>query len=439
MSQLFTNAARSLLQASILSTDTSLTVEAAKADLFPVANTTDWFKATLQDSSGNIEIVRVNTRAAASAIFTIVRAQEGTTARAYVAGSVVGLRITAADVQASIATAANLAAAGGAALVGNTPAGNIAASTVQAAINELDAEKQAVGNYLTTGGALGTPSSGAADNLTSNTEAVNNNSTQIATTAFVVGQAGTAAPAATAAAAVVGTSLLYSRQDHVHATGAAASQAGRLLRITRYTTAGSGTWTKPADTVSVRIITIAGGGGGGGASATSPPSGENLGASSNGGDGAGAGASEIYIASAAASYAYVVGAGGAGGAAGNNAGAAGAATTIAGIAGGGGGGGGGAANGQNGNGGTSSNGSTGAPGATPTGGTVNTRAGFYQAGAAVGGLPAAARLAITAVNTAGAAGALYGGGGYGAKSSDGGVSRAGGAGGRGYIEIQEYS
>lgn len=37
-----------------------------------------------------------------------------------------------------------LAATGGAALVGNTPAGNIAATTVQAAINELDSEKAAL-------------------------------------------------------------------------------------------------------------------------------------------------------------------------------------------------------------------------------------------------------------------------------------------------------
>ena len=42
--------------------------------------------------------------------------------------------------------------------------------------------------------------------------------------------------------------------------------SSRLLRITRYTTAGSGTWTKPSDTVSVLIWTIAGGGGGAGGS-----------------------------------------------------------------------------------------------------------------------------------------------------------------------------
>ena len=46
-----------------------------------------------------------------------------------------------------------------------------------------------------------------------------------------------------------------------------AAGAGKLLRITRYTS-GSGTWTKPSDTVSVLIKTVAGGGGGGGGSAS---------------------------------------------------------------------------------------------------------------------------------------------------------------------------
>jgi hypothetical protein len=47
------------------------------------------------------------------------------------------------------------------------------------------------------------------------TASANTNSTQIATTAFVVGQAGTATPAAIGTAAV-GTSLRYAREDHVH-------------------------------------------------------------------------------------------------------------------------------------------------------------------------------------------------------------------------------
>jgi hypothetical protein len=51
----------------------------------------------------------------------------------------------------------------------------------------------------------------------STTASVSTNTTQIATTAFVVGQAGAATPLVDGTAAV-GTSLLYARQDHVHPT-----------------------------------------------------------------------------------------------------------------------------------------------------------------------------------------------------------------------------
>lgn len=116
MPQLFTNNARALLASGISDTATSLTVEASKADLFPTANTgtgalpaaTDWFKLTLQDSSGNVEIVYVRSRTLGSGVMSnVIRGQEGTTARAFPAGTVAGLRITAADVQGSIAAAAN--------------------------------------------------------------------------------------------------------------------------------------------------------------------------------------------------------------------------------------------------------------------------------------------------------------------------------------------
>lgn len=116
MPQLFTNNARALLASGITDTDTSLTVEASKADLFPTANTgtgsvpsvNNWYKATLQDSLGNVEIVYVRTRNAGSGVFSnVLRAQEGTTARSFPSGTVVGLRITAADVEGSIAAAAN--------------------------------------------------------------------------------------------------------------------------------------------------------------------------------------------------------------------------------------------------------------------------------------------------------------------------------------------
>lgn len=109
MTQKFSNAARALLAATINDTDASLTIVEGGA-LFPVADTgasaigpgADWFKLTLQDAAG-IEIVFVRTHTASSNTFSnILRGQEGTTAREFLAGAVVGLRPTAGDADATI-------------------------------------------------------------------------------------------------------------------------------------------------------------------------------------------------------------------------------------------------------------------------------------------------------------------------------------------------
>lgn len=111
MAQQFKNNARALLTASITNTATTIVIEATKADLFPVANVgtgslpsaSSWFKVTLQDSSGNVEIVAVRTRTAGSGIFSnVIRGYDGTTALAFVSGTVAGLRITAEDVQEAL-------------------------------------------------------------------------------------------------------------------------------------------------------------------------------------------------------------------------------------------------------------------------------------------------------------------------------------------------
>jgi len=69
-------------------------------------------------------------------------------------------------------------------------------------------------NIGSTTGSVGVTING---NATATTPAVDNNSTAIATTAYVVGQAGSATPLVNGTAAV-GTSLRYARQDHVHPT-----------------------------------------------------------------------------------------------------------------------------------------------------------------------------------------------------------------------------
>jgi len=104
MAQKFADGARAELATSITAASTSLVIVAG-GSLFPTANTgtaaiskdADWFKLVVQDTAG-IEIVYVRTHTAGSNTFSnVMRGQEGTTARAFTAPCVVGLRMTAAD------------------------------------------------------------------------------------------------------------------------------------------------------------------------------------------------------------------------------------------------------------------------------------------------------------------------------------------------------
>ena len=195
-----------------------------------------------------------------------------------------------------------------------------------------------------------------------------------------------------------------------------AGASGSFLRITRYSTAGSGTWSKPSDTVSVLIRTIAGGGSGRGADNTTGGSGGSSG-----------GYSEKYIATADSSYSYVVGAGGAAGSGQSSAGNAGGETTIAGISGGGGGGGGFR------DGGTPT---------VPTGGDLNIAGGGGMQGtrgqnSGYGGGGSGGSGVWGGGGSSDISAGTFGGGGAGsAAGTSGGGSFAGGS---GYIEIWEYS
>ena len=99
----FSNNASTKLVAGISAADTSMSVLPGTGAQFPVLAAQDYFFCTLVDSSGNVEIVKVTGRTADS--FTIVRAQESTTARAFPSNSVVEQRFTAGSLAEVLATA----------------------------------------------------------------------------------------------------------------------------------------------------------------------------------------------------------------------------------------------------------------------------------------------------------------------------------------------
>jgi len=103
------NNAISTLAASITAASTSLSVQGADAGKFPALSGGDWHPATIIDIAGNMEIIKVTARE--GAVLTIDRAQEGTTAKAFAAGSRIDVRLTAAvvnDIYSSFYTKAQI-------------------------------------------------------------------------------------------------------------------------------------------------------------------------------------------------------------------------------------------------------------------------------------------------------------------------------------------
>lgn len=86
------NNAVSTLAASITDSADTISVQVADAGKFPTLAAGEWHPATLIDASGNMEIVSVTARAAN--VLSVERAQEGTTAKAFTAGTRIDVRLT---------------------------------------------------------------------------------------------------------------------------------------------------------------------------------------------------------------------------------------------------------------------------------------------------------------------------------------------------------
>ena len=97
--QLFANNAKGRLNAGITDIATTLTLQAGQGALFPNPTAGDWFLSTLVDTSGNVEIVKVTTRAT-DTFSVIVRAQEGTANIAFSASDICELRTTKETLEA---------------------------------------------------------------------------------------------------------------------------------------------------------------------------------------------------------------------------------------------------------------------------------------------------------------------------------------------------
>lgn len=147
MALIIANNAESTLAASLggLNTDRTLVIQAADATKFPAINPggvgTDSGKMTLEDAAGNREIVSIARHDASSSTFTVDRGQEGTSIRAWALGDIAAMRLTAGMINTTFAHPAQNTGAHQASAIAFSPTGNIAASTVQAAIAELDTEK----------------------------------------------------------------------------------------------------------------------------------------------------------------------------------------------------------------------------------------------------------------------------------------------------------
>lgn len=97
MKQKFSNNGSTLLALGIDDSITSILVDSGTGARFPTLGANEFFMATLEDAAGVYEIVKVTARVGDG--MTVVRAQEGTVAAAFVIGDRFELRTTAGTME----------------------------------------------------------------------------------------------------------------------------------------------------------------------------------------------------------------------------------------------------------------------------------------------------------------------------------------------------
>jgi hypothetical protein len=100
MPQIFVNNAISTLSSAIAAGATSILIQPGHGSRFPTIAAPDFCYCTLEDASGNIEIIQVTAHAAGAQSLTVIRGVQGTTARAWASGDLFELRMTAAEMTA---------------------------------------------------------------------------------------------------------------------------------------------------------------------------------------------------------------------------------------------------------------------------------------------------------------------------------------------------
>jgi len=157
------NNATSTITTAINASDVGVVLATGDGAKFPTLAAGEYFYITFESSGGTYEIAKATARAGDS--LTIVRAQEGTTAQSFAAGSRVELRITAASINDLVDEHDQ------ASEISFVPYGWIAATNVQNALEEVnDLLDEHIANFTGTGSQV---------NFTLASSPASENSTQI--------------------------------------------------------------------------------------------------------------------------------------------------------------------------------------------------------------------------------------------------------------------